>query len=117
MGLALTALSVACATALLSGCATTPAPTPIAAQPAPRPYVAPPGLERVMGKTPAAVIALLGSPRLDRTEGKTRQLQYSGKACVLDLYAVGPVVTYAEARKPTGLPNDPVTCLNLIAPH
>ena len=108
MGLALTAL--------LGGCATTPARIPIAAQPAPRPYVAPPGLERVMGKTPATVIALLGSPRLDRTEGKTRQLQYSGKACVLDLYAVGPVITYAEARKPTGLPNDPVTCLNLIAP-
>ena len=101
---------------LLSACAT-PARPPFAAQPAARPYVAPPGLERVMGKSPAQIVALLGSPRLDRQEGKTRQLQYKSTTCVLDLFAVGPVVTYAEARTPTGLRFDPVTCLGLLAPH
>ncbi len=76
-----------------------------------------------MGKSPAAVIALLGSPRLDRGEGRTRQLQYIGRGCILDLFAVAPVVggagvvTYAEARTPAGTKADPVACLEGIVPH
>ncbi len=85
--------------------------------------MAPPGLARVMGKSPAAVIALLGSPRLDRNEGRTRQLQYVGRGCVLDLFAVAlpaggaGLVSYAEARTPTGAKADPVACLEGIVPH
>ena len=106
---------------LVGGC-TTPAPRPVAAPP-PLPYVAPPGLARVMGRSPQAVIALLGSPRLDRQEGRTRQLQYVGKSCVLDLFAVAPAaggtagIVYAEARTPTGAKADPVACLEGIVPH
>ena len=100
---------------LLAACAT-PA-TRVATAPAPPPYVPPPGLARVIGKPPAAVIALLGVPRLDRTEGRTRQLQYRGAACILDLFAVAPagVVGYVEARTPKGLTADPVACLEELA--
>lgn len=106
---------------LLAGCAATPTPAPpIIAPPPPPPPVQPVmGLEQVIGHAPADAIQLIGSPELDRQEGKGRHLQFVGGACVLDLFyypqAGGgePVATYAEARFRNGNPLDAASCLQL----
>ena len=113
----------------LAGCAATPKPAP---EPAGRPAaqapagkasptrarpprgpartatpLALPGLEGVIGADAAALVRLLGPPRLDALEGDARKLQWSGTACVLDayLYPPGPgrepVTTYVDARRPS----------------
>ena len=49
---------------------------------------------------------MFGTPRLDIVEGDARKLQFSGGACVLDVYlyppAAGrePETTYIDARRP-----------------
>lgn len=103
------------ATAALAACAPRAAPPPVATvtpPPAPAPRA---GLERVLGATPEAAIALLGSPTLDRTEGRARQLQFTRGACVLDLffYPSGPALAarYADARLKDGRALDPASCL------
>jgi hypothetical protein len=79
----------------------TPAKTPV---PKPRIYAAP-GLEGVIGAAPDDVIRQFGAARLDVWEGDARKLQFSGTACVLDVYfyppAAGrePEATYLEARR------------------
>jgi hypothetical protein len=95
------------------------APTPRVEPPPPAPALAPqPGMERVMGASPEAVIAILGTPSLDREEGPARHLQFArGQVCVLDLFfyprppAAGQVATHAEARRRDGSPLDPASCL------
>ncbi len=106
---------------VLAGCATTPPPPPA-------PRVAPPpptpaGLQQIIGKTQAAVIALLGAASLDRSEGPARQLVFIRPPCVLDVFfypAPGPggalAVRTAAARKPDGSRIDPGACLALILP-
>lgn len=105
---------------LLAGCAV-PTPAPIATiAPAPPP-ISRVGLERVIGQPPAAVVQLIGSPELDRQEGRGRQLQFANGACVLDVFfypppAGGePVATYADARLKDGRPLDAASCLELQA--
>lgn len=108
-------LFAACATlALLSACAggtAVPLPSP-GASPAPRPaepFRAPrpqPGgdLAGVMGADTRALYARFGEPRIDLVEGDARKLQFSGDACVLDIYLYpltrggAPVATHVEAR-------------------
>lgn len=81
--------------------ATLPVRTPL-----PKPTVlAAPGLEGVIGATGADLTRLFGAPRLDVLEGDARKLQYSGNACVLDVYLYPPSAgrepqaTYVDARR------------------
>ena len=75
------------------------------------------GLERVMGKTAAQLVALFGDADLDGREGQARKLQFVGPACVLDTYlfppkaGAEPVVTYIDARLPAGDDIDRASCI------
>jgi hypothetical protein len=108
---------VLCAIAL-SGCVSRGG---VAAPPAIRPASATPrlstaGLENIIGATRAALVAALGDPRLDIAEGAARKLQFAGEACVFDAYlyppkrGAEPVVTYVDARLPTGEDTDRARC-------
>lgn len=97
---------------LLAGCATAPDATLVAAPPPP------PGMELVLGQLPETAISLLGTPRLDKREGTSRQLQYAG-GCVLDIFYYpkpGPalVATHADARLPDGRDFAPGECMQLL---
>jgi len=103
----------------LAGCATpqVAAPVKVAAAAAPPP----PGLQRLIGKAPAQVVALLGPASLDRSEGPARLLQFIRPPCVLDVFLYpgpggAPVVRTAAARRSDGGRIDPGACLALIAP-
>jgi hypothetical protein len=102
----------------LAGCVTTPAPvgTRYAPGRTSAPSFTTAGLERVMGQTAPALIALFGKPDADVREGDARKLQFAGPICVLDtyLYPKGdhePVVTYVDARQPDGSPVDRASCV------
>lgn len=104
---------------LLAGCATPQVAAPVKVQPASPPP--PPGLQRLIGKAPAQVIALLGPASLDRSEGPARQLQFIRPPCVLEVFLYpgpggAPAVRTAAARRPDGSRIDPGACLALIAP-
>jgi hypothetical protein len=64
-----------------------------------------PGLEGVIGATPAQLTSEFGAPRLDEWEGDARKLQFSGTPCVLDVYLYPepgsrePQATYVDARR------------------
>jgi hypothetical protein len=64
-----------------------------------------PGLEGVIGSSTAELTRQFGTPRLDVWEGDARKLQFTGAACVLDIYlypkAPGgePQATYVESRR------------------
>lgn len=64
-----------------------------------------PGLEGVIGATSADLSRQFGKPRLEDWEGDARKLQFTGNACVLDVYlypgdnAGEPQAAYAEARR------------------
>ena len=64
-----------------------------------------PGLERVIGADTTALARQFGQPRLDVIEGDARKLQFSGRACVLDVYlyppspGAAPRATYVDARR------------------
>ena len=64
-----------------------------------------PGLEGVLEQSAAGLTRLFGQPRLDVREGDARKLQFSGTACVLDVFlyplrtGAEPVATYVEARR------------------
>lgn len=79
-----------------------------------------PGLEGVIGATTAELTRQFGAARLDVWEGDARKLQFSGGACVLDVYlypkarGADPRATYVEARKPTGANADAVTCVAVL---
>ncbi len=77
-----------------------------------------PGLEGVIAATSADLIRQFGPARLDVWEGDARKLQFSGTACVLDIYlypaAAGrePQATYIDARRASdGKDVDRVTCI------
>ncbi|MCK9540892.1 MAG: hypothetical protein M0R03_02540 [Novosphingobium sp.] len=64
-----------------------------------------PGLESVIGATPAELSRRFGDPRLDVHEGDARKLQFTGEACVLDVFLYPPAqgrepqATYVDARR------------------
>lgn len=66
-----------------------------------------PGLEGVIGATNPELIRQFGPARLDVWEGDARKLQFSGTACVLDVYLYPerpgdePQATYVDARRPS----------------
>jgi hypothetical protein len=82
-----------------------------------------PGLEGVIGATATGLGKLFGPPRLDVFEGDVRKLQFTGEACVLDVYlypkarGAEPEATYTEARDATtGRAMDSVVCVNALRP-
>ena len=91
-------------------------------QPPPKPQVlALPGLEGVIGSTAPQLTREFGQPRLDVLEGDARKLQYSGNACVLDIFlypsAPGrePQATYVDARRSSdGADVDRVACVSAL---
>lgn len=127
---------------LLAGCVTAPAstsgpqaprtvreaPPPMAAPP-PRPapstggFIAPrimqvPGLEGVIGQNGTALANSFGAPRLEVREGDAVKLQFSGEACVLDVYlyplrpGAEPSATYVDARRASdGIDVDRAACV------
>ena len=64
-----------------------------------------PGLEDVIGATQSELTRRFGDPRLDVWEGDARKLQFTGSACVLDVYlypatrGAAPQATYVDSRR------------------
>ncbi len=64
-----------------------------------------PGLESVIGADAGELTRQFGAPRLDVWEGDARKLQFTGTACVLDVFlypaakGADPRATYADARR------------------
>jgi hypothetical protein len=96
----------------------TPAPVPVPEKPA---NMHEAGLERVIGKTAAQLVALFGPADLDGREGQARKLQFVGPVCVLDAYlypektGAEPVVTYIDARLPSGDDIDRSSCIAALS--
>ena len=79
---------------------------------------APPGLEGVIGVGAADLARQFGTPRLEVWEGDARKLQFSGIACVLDVFlypaaeSSEPLSSYAEARRASdGREVDRASCI------
>lgn len=77
-----------------------------------------PGLEGVIGSDAGALTRQFGTARLDVKEGDVRKLQFSGTACVLDIYLYPPSpnaeprATYVDARRASdGLDVDRAACV------
>ncbi len=76
-----------------------------------------PGLEGVIGSSPAELTRQFGAARLDVWEGDARKLQFSGSACVLDVYLYPPAegrepqATYIDARRSDGKDVDRAACV------
>ena len=112
LALALVPMLAACGASGVKSASSSPAKpqqvairAPVHAAP-PRPRVlAAPGLEGVIGASPAELARQFGPARLDVWEGDARKLQFTGAACVLDVYlyppAAGapPEATYVDARR------------------
>lgn len=127
---------------LLAGCTTVPATTtgtqtPQTVREAPPPMAAPPprvapstggfiaprimqvpGLETVIGRNATALANTFGPPRLEVREGDALKLQFTGQACVLDIYlyplrpGAEPSATYVDARRASdGIDVDRAACV------
>lgn len=112
-------LAVPALALLLAGCAggvaSTPPPKRISGVPATRQptrtplrdpqFQAAAGLEGVIGADRGRLEREFGAPRLDVWEGDARKLQFTGSACVLDIYLYPttssrePLATYVDARR------------------
>jgi hypothetical protein len=80
-----------------------------------------PGLEGVIGAGPRELERQFGTARLDVWEGDARKLQFSGEACVLDVYLYPPrpgaeaTATYVDARRSSdGLDVDRAACVKAL---
>lgn len=75
------------------------------------------GIDGVIGATQAELVRQFGAVRLDVWEGDARKLQFSGEACVLDVYlyppALGhePQASYVDARLSDGRDVDRAGCI------
>lgn len=76
------------------------------------------GLEGVIGQNVSGLQQVFGQPRLNVTEGDARKLQFSGEACVLDVYlyplrkGAQPTATFVDARRSSdGLDVDRASCV------
>ncbi|WP_425061723.1 hypothetical protein [Qipengyuania sp.] len=121
----------ACTTVPASGPSAPPVSRPGASPPPQEVRVAPstqgfraprvmnvPGLEGVIGRNETALANLFGPPRLSVTEGDAKKLQFTGEACVLDVYLYPleprgePSATYVDARRASdGLDVDRAACV------
>jgi len=115
------------APALLLAACTTPAtqpqsaPAPVSQKPQKPANMHEAGLDRVIGKTAAQLVALFGPADLDGREGQARKLQFVGPVCVLDTYlypskdGAEPVATYIDARLPSGDDIDRASCIAALS--
>lgn len=130
---------------LLAGCvsaAPSPSPQPQLSLPPPRvqtsipptaparppatSFRAPPiqhiaGLEEIFEQDAGSLVRQFGNPRLDVREGDMRKLQFSGSACVLDVFLYPlreggePVATFVEARRASdGQEVDRAACVTAL---
>lgn len=84
--------------------------------------MAPAGLAGVIGASAPALLQRFGTPRIDLAEGDARKLQFTGPACVLDIYlyplaaaGAAPTATHVEARlRQGGAPADPGACIREV---
>ncbi len=98
---------------------TRPAPvrTPVVAPVRDPQFRMEPGLEQVIGASQAQLVGQFGQPRLDVWESDARKLQFSGAACILDIYLYptsrsrDPLATFAEARRSDGRDVDKAACV------
>lgn len=111
--LALSALLSACGGAIPRPDTSTRAPASVPASRPAAPVRPPPeaqvlrapGLGSVIGANARSLVSQFGQPRLDVMEGDVRKLQFSGQACVLDVYLYPtrnnpePSATYVDARR------------------
>lgn len=80
-----------------------------------------PGLEGVIGANAAALLQQFGKPRIDLAEGDVRKLQFSGAACVLDIFLYPPEgggeqrATHVDARRASdGQDVDRAACIEAL---
>ena len=97
-----------------------PLPPPVEAFRAPT-IMRVPGLEWLIEQDARALVGMLGIPRLDVAEGDMRKLQFSGSACVLDIFlyplrpGAEPVATHVEARRASdGAAVDRLSCAQAL---
>ena len=124
----------------LAGCASTPTPVvsprtttapppmtaPVTAAPSAGRFIAPRvmsarGLEDVIGQNGTALANVFGAPRLETREGDALKLQFTGEACVLDIYLYPlspgrePSATHVETRRASdGQDVDRLACVNAL---
>lgn len=64
-----------------------------------------PGVEGVIGANRGQLVRQFGEPRLDVWEGDARKLQFTGTACLMDIYlyptttSKEPLASYVDARR------------------
>ncbi len=98
-----------------------PAPPPLAGSfRAPRVMLLP-GVDGVIGADANSLQRQFGEARLDVVEGDVHKLQFSGEACVLDIYlyplkpGATPTATYVDARRMSdGLDVDRAACIKAL---
>ncbi len=80
-----------------------------------------PGLEGVIGARAEELQRKFGAAQLDIWEGDARKLQFSGSACVMDVYlyppqaGAAPVATHVEARRESdGQAVDRAACVRAL---
>jgi hypothetical protein len=78
---------------------------PVRAAPRDPTFQTMPGLESVIGADESALVRQFGPARLNVWEGDARKLQFTGKACVLDVFLYpttasrAPLASYVDARR------------------
>lgn len=76
-----------------------------------------PGLDGVIGASAVELTRQFGNARIDVWEGDARKLQFTGTACVLDIYLYPPAegrdprATYVDARRTDGRDVDRAACV------
>ncbi|HEX7871570.1 MAG TPA: hypothetical protein VF475_01575 [Sphingobium sp.] len=79
-----------------------------------------PGATELMGVDARGLQRQFGKPRLDIRDPTAHKLQFANDRCVLDAYLYPPkangepVVTYVEARSPTGAAVDSSACAKTL---
>lgn len=80
-----------------------------------------PGVDGVIGADANSLQRQFGEARLDVVEGDVHKLQFSGEACVLDIYlyplkpGATPTATYVDARRMSdGLDVDRAACIKAL---
>ena len=78
------------------------------------------GLESVIGADRSGLERQFGAPRLDVREGDALKLQWSGGACILDVYLYPPArgsepsASYVDARRGDGRDVDKASCVTAL---
>ncbi len=121
--IALSAFTISACTADVTR-TTAPRITTINAPSAPVPQAVT-GLETVLGLNITQLKRKFGIPRLDVREANGRKLQFSGKACIIDVYLYADegrpatieneVVTHVDARRSDGAEVDRASCVNALS--